>query len=1209
MRLRSKTELAGLAVLAYLPFLASSPGQVSADSRQDLYLDPARALGRSIDLWDPHVGAGTVPHQSLGYVFPTGPWFWALDRLGVPDWLAQRLWLGTISLAAVLGARWLFRQLGVTRTGALAGALVYLLTPYQLAFTARMSVLLLPWAALPWLVGLTTRATRTRDWHAAALAALVLVAAGGINASSLVVVGVAPALWVLLELGTRTVSAARVLAATGRLAALGLGVSLWWLVGLRLQGSYGLPVLQLTENVREVARFSTPGDLLRGLGNWFFYGRDRTGYSIDQAADYASGDLVIALSYVVPAVGFAAAFLLRWAHRRYFGLLVVLGTVIGVGAWPYDDATPYGSAWKAITRETSIGLALRNTPRIVPVIALGLAGLLAGAVAALPPRRWQPYAAAAVVLAALSALLPVWRHGFLTDGMQRPEDLPAYWLEAATALDAGDPATRVLEIPGSSFAAYRWGTTVDPITPGLIDRPYLAREVLPAGTPGTANLLDALDRRMQQGTFEPAALAPVARLFGVGTVVLRADLDRSGRFDTPDPAPIWHALTAQPNGLESPRSLGPPGSDGGDVELPSVALFDVTDPRPIVRTAPSAGSVLLEGDGDGIVDAAAARVLDGSALVLEAAALDDGGIDEALRADAHLVVTDSNRRRAQTWFYSLRDTKGPTERAGRTEPDPTGYDFRLDPFPGSTDASRTVVEQVGGAVEATSGGGPERPEDRAAHAVDGDPSTAWRVAGADPRGAALTLVPAEPVETGEVRLVQPPIPEGGRALARVAVTVDSDAPIVVELGPESRTPAGQAVTFSPRAVERVRVQLLETTPPAPVPGTPSPVGLAELRLGSLTVDEVVRLPVRLLEASGRELRHHRLDIVLTRLRVDLPGTDRSDEETHLDRRVELPVGRSFALHGVVRPVDPAARTDGAQACRDDLVQVDGAPVAVRLEGAGETASVSACAPLDLDAGSHRITTAPGDAVGVEVDRLVLTAGADGRSAVTEPGPTPQSGAEVTVRDEAPAALDLDVATDGSPFWLVLGQSNSSGWDLDVEHASVGPRRLVDGYANGWLVTPDEAGTLAARLRWTPQRLVPVGFAASGLALGLCLLVVWRHRGRAAPCEPPLAATPHLKLSGPRLARAGRRPVVTSALVGIAALAVAPPIVVGASVFVLVAASLVRARPLALAAVAPVALLVSRAGDRPSLAWLTVLLLAGDLALGARRAVSPGAPAP
>ena len=106
-----------------------------------------------------------MPHQNIGYLFPMGPYYWLMDAVGVPDWVAQRLWLGTISVAAALGARWLFLLLGTRRWGALAGALVYLLTPYQLAFTARFSVMLLAWAALPWLVGLTMRAVRDGGWR------------------------------------------------------------------------------------------------------------------------------------------------------------------------------------------------------------------------------------------------------------------------------------------------------------------------------------------------------------------------------------------------------------------------------------------------------------------------------------------------------------------------------------------------------------------------------------------------------------------------------------------------------------------------------------------------------------------------------------------------------------------------------------------------------------------------------------------------------------------------------------------------------------------------------------------------------------------------------------------------------------------------------------------------------------------------------------
>ena len=44
--------------------------------------------------------AGWVPHQHVTYLWPSGPWYWLWDTLGAPDWLAHRLWLGTLFLLA-----------------------------------------------------------------------------------------------------------------------------------------------------------------------------------------------------------------------------------------------------------------------------------------------------------------------------------------------------------------------------------------------------------------------------------------------------------------------------------------------------------------------------------------------------------------------------------------------------------------------------------------------------------------------------------------------------------------------------------------------------------------------------------------------------------------------------------------------------------------------------------------------------------------------------------------------------------------------------------------------------------------------------------------------------------------------------------------------------------------------------------------------------
>ncbi len=922
-------ELACFALLAYVPFFASSPGNVSGDTKAYLTLDPSRLLERAPYLWDPHVGMGSVPHQNVGYLFPMGPYFWLMDQIGVPDWVAQRIWLGTISLAAVLGARWLFTLLGVRRVGAIVGALVYMLTPYQLAFSARTSVLLLPWAGLPWLVGLTIRATRRAGWRDPVLFALVVLAVGGTNATALMLVCIAPALWLLLMLLGGRASARIAGNAAWRILVPTVGVSIWWAVALRTQGAYGLPVLQLTENLRVVSLASLPNDLLRGLGNWFFYGGDRLGYSIDQVSAYANERIVIALSFGVPIAALVAAGVLRWRYRAYFGVLIIVGTIVGAGAWPYDNPSLFGRAFKSFANESSLGLAFRNTPRVVPIVVLGVAALVAAGISALAIRKVQLIAAGAVVVVAIGAFAPVWRHGYLSERNQRDEEIPTSWTDAAAELDRGGDATRVLEIPGSNFAAFRWGNNVDPLTPGITDRPWVGREVLPFGSPASVNLLVALDRRIQEGTFEPESLAAVARLMNAGVVLLRSDLEYE-RFDSPRPRLLWAQLArGSLEGFRAPLTFGPAkpnrAADGlpmiDELELrtpkeaedpPEVALFEVRDPVPIVHAAPSAEPVLLAGDGEGIVDAAAAGLLDGGELILQLASLSDAELRRALRSGAALVLTDTNRRRAQTWFASLRDATGATERAGQRPLVDDLRDFRLEMFPDAGDDARTVAEQRGGTADATSYGDIDRytPEDRPAHAVDGDLFTAWRVGGgAQPTGERLVLRPDRPVRTDYIDLVQPQTGDRSRWLTQVRLDFDRGPAVIVDLGPESLTPRGQRVEFSTRTIRQLEIEPLATnTGTAPDPRGANPVGFAEVRVGDLRVTGTVRLPVDLARRIGADARDHSLAVVLTRLRIEPGDRERQDEELALSRRFVLGDARSFELSGTAR-VNPNAPDD------------------------------------------------------------------------------------------------------------------------------------------------------------------------------------------------------------------------------------------------------------------------------------------------------------
>src|ERR1700752_2705506 len=114
--------------MCFVPLLFTAPDQVGADTKSYLYLDPGRMLSRAASMWDPHIGMGTVTHQNIGYLFPMGPYYWLLDKVVIPDWVAQALWLGSILFFAGAGLLYLLRTFGIRGPGVVVGALAYMFT-------------------------------------------------------------------------------------------------------------------------------------------------------------------------------------------------------------------------------------------------------------------------------------------------------------------------------------------------------------------------------------------------------------------------------------------------------------------------------------------------------------------------------------------------------------------------------------------------------------------------------------------------------------------------------------------------------------------------------------------------------------------------------------------------------------------------------------------------------------------------------------------------------------------------------------------------------------------------------------------------------------------------------------------------------------------------------------------------------------------------
>ena len=908
-----------MAAVAYIPLLATKPGLVAADTKQYLYLDPGRLTAGAASMWDPGTGMGTVTHQNIGYLFPMGPYYTAVHWLGIPIWIGQRIWMGSLVLAAGMGVAYCCRRLGVEGAGRVVATMTYALSPYIVDYIARTSAIVMPWAALGWMVGLTVRAAQKGGWRYPACFALAVALVGGVNATSILLVGLAPLAWLFYAVwGSREVTLRRAAAVAGRIGLLSAGVSVWWAAGLWAEGRYGINVLRVTETVPTVARTSSAAEVLRGLGYWYFYGQDKVQPWTLASVEYTQSWWLLAVSFGLPAVAVAAGVLVRWRYRAFCVLLVLIGVVVAVGTFPYAHPSLVGQLLKGASAGSTAALAMRSSDRIVPIVVLGLALLLGAGVSAIRV-RWPALGTvgALACLALVAAdLPPLWSGNLVASNLARGK-IPAYWYQAASYLDAQGSATRVLGIPGEDFGAYSWGVTQDPIPQGLLTRPYVSRQVVPQGTPASANLLEAFDEQIQEGTFNYAALAPLASLMSAGQILLQNDLQYE-RYHLPLPQTLWDDLSPAPNGLSAPVAFGAPnlaplikyplnseerlGLPTPTPDPPALAVYSVANARPIVRTESASSPIVLAGDGSGIVDAAENGLLNGNPTILYSASYANNpkALQQVLAGGARLVVTDTNTLAGQRWG-SLRDNFGAVQQPGIAPLVSDPSDYPLPVFPGAGTDTQTVAEVTGvGSVRATQYGDPlsYTPEDQPINAFDNNLSTVWSYgAHAPAAGVRIEADLDAPVTTNHLTLAQLQNPKANRYITEVTLSFDGGHSQIFKLGPDSLSAKGQTITFPTQTFTT-----LDLTVDAATGGTDkkydglSPVGFASIDIpGVGPATESLRLPTDLLSAAGAASINDPLTLLMTRSQVTQPP--RTDPEPQMSRTFDLPTARTFTIGG------------------------------------------------------------------------------------------------------------------------------------------------------------------------------------------------------------------------------------------------------------------------------------------------------------------------
>ncbi|MEI8080275.1 MAG: alpha-(1-_3)-arabinofuranosyltransferase [Actinomycetes bacterium] len=722
------------AVLTALSFI-QDPGQIAADTKLDLSIDPGGLLARSMHLWDTNLFSGSLQNQAYGYLWPMGPFFWAGNALGVPPWVVQRAWWSLLLCVAFLGVVKLVRVLGLggPLVRVMAG-LAYATSPMLLTKLGLISSEVLPIALAPWLlIPLVYGSERGSPRRWAALSALALFCTGGINATATVAILPIGVLWILTRSNGR-----RKWSLLGWWSGCVALASLWWLIPLLILGKYSPPFLNWIESASVTTGVASPANALRGTGDWLAYIYDRGGPVAGVGWTLVSNPVLIAATGILAALGIAGL-----ARRDVPQRLFLVTTMsVGLVALTLGHTGPIDGVGAEGFRTLLDGVLspLRNVHKFDPVLRLPLALGFAWCLTALLRRRsrskmrdivWKSVAVAAAAAVALGAT------PLLTGAITRDRGflaIPGYWSDAASWLDRTDPTGRALLVPGASFGDYLWGRSQDEPLQPLADTPWAVRDSVPLSSAGNIRFLDAVEQRLENGVGS-AGLAAALNRAGFSYLVVRNDLDPDAT-GAPRAALVHQALSRTP-GVELAQSFGPlltpwylngMSYDSGLVgTYAAVEIFKVTSPastgdtRVSVRDATA--TVGFDGTSEALID------------LLDAGLVTDGPTvttTDAARAPALPVATrvhtDSYRDR-EVNFGQMRDNTSNT----RTVAEPFAlfrpvHDFYpvvpdgWQPFARFEGVRSVTASSSGSAVDAFRA---RAPASQPFSALDGDPQTAW----------------------------------------------------------------------------------------------------------------------------------------------------------------------------------------------------------------------------------------------------------------------------------------------------------------------------------------------------------------------------------------------------------------------------------------------------------------------------------------------------
>ena len=338
-------------------------------------------------------------------------------------------------------------------------------------------------------------------------------------------------------------------------------------------------------------------------------------------------------------------------------------------------------------------------------------------------------------------------------------------------------------VPGSTFGTYTWGFPSDEPLQFLSNTDIEWRNLIPLGTSGYIQMLDAVETVLDNGISTPGLAEYLAR-GGVKYVIERNDLNWQ-TTGAPPPAQV-HQVLSDTSGLTQVAAFGPhlkvkqaensalPVYESAfPTALRAVEIFEVQPASSVLQTYPASNPVIVSGNVGSLLPLAGAGLLNGRATVLSGDPKAQG-VDR--EGSATWAITDGNQLR-DTGFGSLRYNDSYILSPGEVLPSappnvPTSFQV-VDGL-----EHETVEDPVGAAsVSASSYGSSYLIDDPAqgpASAFDNERSTAW-VADAADHSIGQWVAITFPYKIPMSHITLSPL-RGGRAqpvVSRVTITTDN----------------------------------------------------------------------------------------------------------------------------------------------------------------------------------------------------------------------------------------------------------------------------------------------------------------------------------------------------------------------------------------------------------------------------------------------------